>query len=100
MVFVVFIQSVRQKVTIDVCKVYGSDTVFLQQAAHLTGGSYIHLEKRDALLQYLIVREFFRYYALILTIHLDGSPSTSVDPEHAGSAYTRQNRLPSRLFLS
>lgn len=44
-----------KKVTIDVCKIYGPDTVFLQQAAHLTGGSYIYLERRDALLQYLIV---------------------------------------------
>ncbi|KAG6920301.1 hypothetical protein DXG01_005070 [Tephrocybe rancida] len=30
-------------------------SVFLQQAAHLTGGSYIFLERRDALLQYLIM---------------------------------------------
>lgn len=29
--------------------------MFLQQAAHLTGGSYIYLERRDALLQYLMV---------------------------------------------
>jgi len=29
--------------------------VFLQQAAHLTGGSYIYLERRDAFLQYLMV---------------------------------------------
>ena len=43
----------RQRVTIDVCKVYGEETVFLQQAAHLTGGSYIYLERRDAFLQYL-----------------------------------------------
>jgi len=42
-------------VTIDVCKIYGPDTVFLQQAAHLTGGSYIYLERRDALLQYLLM---------------------------------------------
>jgi transcription initiation factor TFIIH subunit 3 len=34
---------------------YGPETVFLQQAAHLTGGSYVHLERRGALLQYLIV---------------------------------------------
>ncbi len=40
----------------DVCQMYGSDSIFLQQAAHLTGGSYIFLERRDALLQYLIVR--------------------------------------------
>ncbi|KAF9454037.1 Tfb4-domain-containing protein [Macrolepiota fuliginosa MF-IS2] len=45
----------KLKVTIDVCQVFGPDTVFLQQAAHLTGGSYIHLERRDALLQYLIM---------------------------------------------
>ena len=45
-----------QRVTIDVCKVYGSESVFLQQAAHLTGGSYLHLERADALLQYLTVR--------------------------------------------
>ncbi|PCH43774.1 transcription factor Tfb4 [Wolfiporia cocos MD-104 SS10] len=43
----------KLKVTIDVCKVYGPDSVFLQQAAHLTGGSYIHLDRPDALLQYL-----------------------------------------------
>ncbi|KNZ72916.1 RNA polymerase II transcription factor B subunit 4 [Termitomyces sp. J132] len=42
-------------ITIDVCQLYGPDSVFLQQAAHLTGGSYIFLERRDALLQYLIM---------------------------------------------
>ncbi|THH08272.1 hypothetical protein EW146_g9048 [Bondarzewia mesenterica] len=45
----------KLKIAIDVCKVYGTDTVFLQQAAHLTGGSYIYLERRDAFLQYLIM---------------------------------------------
>lgn len=45
----------KLKVTIDVGKIYGPDTVFLQQAAHLTNGSYIYLERRDALLQYLIM---------------------------------------------
>ncbi|KAJ3759143.1 transcription factor Tfb4-domain-containing protein [Lentinula raphanica] len=43
----------KLKVTIDACQIYGLETVFLQQAAHLTGGSYIYLERRDALLQYL-----------------------------------------------
>lgn len=37
------------------CKIFGPDSVFLQQAAYLTGGSYIYLEHREALLQYLIV---------------------------------------------
>jgi len=44
-----------QKITIDACQVFGPDTVFLQQAAHLTGGAYLYLERREALLQYLIV---------------------------------------------
>ncbi|KZT70986.1 transcription factor Tfb4 [Daedalea quercina L-15889] len=43
----------KLRVTIDVCKVYGSESVFLQQAAHLTGGSYLHIDRADALLQYL-----------------------------------------------
>jgi len=43
----------KLKITIDVCKIYGTESVFLQQAAHLTGGSYILLERSDALLQYL-----------------------------------------------
>jgi transcription initiation factor TFIIH subunit 3 len=38
---------------------FGANTVFLQQAAHLTGGSYIYLERRDALLQYLVVCIYF-----------------------------------------
>ncbi|KAF8588680.1 transcription factor Tfb4 [Ramaria rubella] len=45
----------KLKVTIDVCKLYGPDTVFLQQAAHLTGGSYLYLKQKEALLQYLIM---------------------------------------------
>lgn len=45
----------KLKVPIDVCKLFGPDTVFLQQAAHLTGGSYMYLEQKDALLQYLIM---------------------------------------------
>ncbi|KIM45246.1 hypothetical protein M413DRAFT_39084, partial [Hebeloma cylindrosporum] len=45
----------KLKVSIDACQIFGPDTVFLQQAAHLTGGSYLHLEHRDALLQYLIM---------------------------------------------
>ena len=48
--------TVPQKVTIDVCKIFGAESVFLQQAAHLTGGSYIDVDRPDALLQYLMVR--------------------------------------------
>ncbi|KAF9529184.1 transcription factor Tfb4-domain-containing protein [Crepidotus variabilis] len=45
----------KLKVTIDAGQIYGPDTVFLQQAAHLTGGSYLHLTETSALLQYLIM---------------------------------------------
>ncbi|KAK7053466.1 RNA polymerase II transcription factor B subunit 4 [Paramarasmius palmivorus] len=43
----------KLKVTIDACQIAGPENVFLQQAAHLTGGSYIYAERREALLQYL-----------------------------------------------
>ncbi|KZT42446.1 transcription factor Tfb4 [Sistotremastrum suecicum HHB10207 ss-3] len=45
----------KLKVVIDVCKIYGPDTTFLQQAAYLTGGSYIRVEKHESLLQYLMM---------------------------------------------
>ncbi|KZV73261.1 transcription factor Tfb4 [Peniophora sp. CONT] len=45
----------KMAIVIDVCKIFGPDTVFLQQVAHLTGGSYIYLEHRNALLQHLIM---------------------------------------------
>ncbi|PPQ99443.1 hypothetical protein CVT24_005250 [Panaeolus cyanescens] len=45
----------KLKVTIDACQISGPATVFLQQAAHLTGGSYLYLEKPDAFLQHLIM---------------------------------------------
>ncbi|KAF4621238.1 hypothetical protein D9613_000421 [Agrocybe pediades] len=45
----------KLKITVDACQIFGPDTVFLQQAAHLTGGAYLYLERREALLQYLIM---------------------------------------------
>lgn len=45
----------KNAIPIDVCKVYGEATVFLQQAAHLTKASYHRLERRADLLQYLIM---------------------------------------------
>lgn len=45
-----------QNIPIDVCKIYGPDAVFLQQACHLTSGSYFKIQRRAGLLQYLIVR--------------------------------------------
>ncbi|EKM54491.1 uncharacterized protein PHACADRAFT_258371 [Phanerochaete carnosa HHB-10118-sp] len=45
----------KLKVTIDVCKIFGGESVFLQQAAHLTGGSYIDIDRPDAILQYLMM---------------------------------------------
>ncbi|KAI0743547.1 transcription factor Tfb4 [Daedaleopsis nitida] len=45
----------KLKVTIDVCKIFGAENVFLQQAAHLTGGAYVHVERTDGLLQYMMM---------------------------------------------
>ncbi|KIM30388.1 hypothetical protein M408DRAFT_21905 [Serendipita vermifera MAFF 305830] len=45
----------KLKVSLDVCKLYGPDTVFLQQAAHLTGGSYLSIHNRDTLIHYLMI---------------------------------------------
>ncbi|GAA6006117.1 TFIIH/NER complex subunit TFB4 [Rhodotorula paludigena] len=45
----------KNNIQIDVCKVYGPDAVFLQQASHLTSGAYYKLERRAALLQYLLM---------------------------------------------
>ncbi|KAK9893478.1 transcription factor Tfb4 [Cystobasidium minutum MCA 4210] len=45
----------KASIPIDVCKIYGEDAVFLQQAAHLTKASYYRLERRSGLLQYLMM---------------------------------------------
>ena len=53
---------------IDACMLSGSDSTFLQQATHLTGGIYLRPRLRGALLQYLLVRR------LTPTSHLASSP--------------------------
>ncbi|GAA5895590.1 hypothetical protein JCM6882_000347 [Rhodosporidiobolus microsporus] len=45
----------KSNIQIDVLKIYGTDAVFLQQACHLTSGSYYRLERRAGLLQYLLM---------------------------------------------
>lgn len=37
----------KKGITIDVCKLFGSDTVFLQQASYLTSGTYFRLSDAD-----------------------------------------------------
>ncbi|PWN47393.1 transcription factor Tfb4 [Violaceomyces palustris] len=44
----------KKGILIDVCKMFGDDTVFLQQASHLTGGSYFRLDEQLGLLQTLM----------------------------------------------
>ncbi|CAG8519353.1 5586_t:CDS:2 [Paraglomus brasilianum] len=44
----------KASIPIDVCKVYGEDTVFLQQAAHITEGVYLKLASPQGFLQYLM----------------------------------------------
>ncbi|EOR00885.1 hypothetical protein E3P89_02581 [Wallemia ichthyophaga] len=45
----------KAKILVDVCELYNSNTIFLQQAAHLTGGNYIQVKYIDSLIQYLIM---------------------------------------------
>ncbi|KAG0167965.1 RNA polymerase II transcription factor B subunit 4 [Apophysomyces sp. BC1015] len=41
-------------IPVDVCKVYGEETAFLQQASNITGGVYARVDNPQALLQYLM----------------------------------------------
>ncbi|KAI8388390.1 TFIIH subunit Tfb4/p34 [Radiomyces spectabilis] len=41
-------------IPVDVCKIYGEETAFLQQAANISGGVYLKVENTQALLQYLM----------------------------------------------
>lgn len=43
----------KRKTPIDVINLHSEDSIFLQQAAHLTQGLYYRVEKTDGLLQYL-----------------------------------------------
>ncbi|KAK4052296.1 RNA polymerase II transcription factor B subunit 4 [Microbotryomycetes sp. JL221] len=45
----------KNSVPVDVCKIFGRDAVFLQQACHLTQGNYFRLARRSGLLQYLLM---------------------------------------------
>ncbi|KAM0786109.1 hypothetical protein ACM66B_006919 [Microbotryomycetes sp. NB124-2] len=45
----------KNSVPVDVCKIFGRDAVFLQQACHLTQGNYFKLAKPSGLLQYLLM---------------------------------------------
>ncbi|KAI7870043.1 TFIIH subunit Tfb4/p34 [Spinellus fusiger] len=41
-------------IPVDVCKIYGEETAFLQQASTITGGVYVRVDNTQALLQYLM----------------------------------------------
>ena len=95
--------SSNQKVTIDVCKLHGPDTVFLQQAAHLTGGSYLYLEHKEALLQFLIVSAVSRILINTIRSNLhapDDFPSSASPSTLSCDSNTGQGRLSRRVFLS
>ena len=81
--FCIFTSShIPQNVTIDVCQVHGPHALFLQQAAHLTGGAYIHLQQSDALLQYLIVRPRLPFsFSFLSSPPPDGLPSFPCHPQ-------------------
>lgn len=45
----------KASIPIDVCKLYGEETAFLQQASNITGGVYVRVEDPQALLEYLMM---------------------------------------------
>ncbi|TIB71356.1 transcription factor Tfb4 [Wallemia mellicola] len=45
----------KSKIVIDVVQIYNCNTIFLQQAAHLTGGNFIQATDPESLVQYLIM---------------------------------------------
>ncbi|KAJ1642536.1 RNA polymerase II transcription factor B subunit 4, partial [Dispira simplex] len=45
----------KQGIPLDVCKILGADSTFLQQAANITGGVYIKLDHPSGLLEYLML---------------------------------------------
>ncbi|CEI90060.1 hypothetical protein RMCBS344292_04394 [Rhizopus microsporus] len=42
-------------IPVDVCKIYGEDNAFLQQASNITGGVYVRVDNAQALLEYLLM---------------------------------------------
>ena len=86
--------------TIDVCKIYGPDAVFLQQAAHLTGGSYIYLERKDALLQHLLVSST-RNVNMITGIQsaIDDLPTSAIHEKRHRGPHTGQDRFSRSVLL-
>ncbi|KAG1085736.1 hypothetical protein G6F42_021271 [Rhizopus arrhizus] len=45
----------KASIPLDVCKIFGEETAFLQQASNITGGVYVKMENRLALLEYLMM---------------------------------------------
>ncbi|KAI7902307.1 TFIIH subunit Tfb4/p34 [Cokeromyces recurvatus] len=45
----------KASIPLDVCKIYGDETGFLQQASNITGGVYVRVENPHALLEYLMM---------------------------------------------
>lgn len=45
----------KASIPIDVCKIYGEETAFLQQASNITGGVYVQVNNPQALLEHLMM---------------------------------------------
>lgn len=88
----------------DVLNLHAEDSIFLQQASHLTHGIYYRVRRKDGLLQYLNVRtpKNRSKRCLILnpgyqTAHLLGVAGYE---ETTRDAFSRQGRFSGGLFLS
>ncbi|KAI8969802.1 TFIIH subunit Tfb4/p34 [Pilobolus umbonatus] len=45
----------KASIPLDVCKIYGEETAFLQQASNITGGVYVKVDNPQALLEYMMM---------------------------------------------
>src|SRR3954467_10163190 len=93
-----------QKTPIDVINLSSLDSIFLQQAAHLTQGTYYRIPTKASLLMYLNVStESAVSFLGSLTdclCPLDAVPSTSIAAFRTSTSIARPRRFPRRLLLS
>ncbi|KAG1471286.1 hypothetical protein G6F56_002214 [Rhizopus delemar] len=64
----------------DVCKIYGEETAFLQQASNITGGVYVQVNNPQALLEHLMTLDLcvlFVYQMVTRMLYLQTNATTT-----------------------
>lgn len=74
---------------IDACMLGRTDSTFLQQAAHLTGGVYLRPRHKGALLQYLLVCVFYTSPVSVCLARAGVLPCSAVQTVYSGDGFSR-----------